>query len=138
MSKEYKIDLLEIDERRREEEDNAFIKVLYELYKSSGYIDLSEYEQDEKRYELFEYATKIVSEAFTGCDCNVKSSLGRGGLIGTISILGRHIEPKNHLLFKNAVLSADSLELETYLDGNVEVSLTFFDMLKKVRDRSKN
>ena len=138
MATEYQIDLREIDDRRKEEEINVFIEELLKLIQASGVINLEDYERDDVRHELFGYAAGLVTKSLAGYNCNVKTSLGQGGFVGTISITGKHIIPSNGKLFKAAVLASDSLEMEANLDGNIKVNLTFFEMLKKVRDGSKN
>lgn len=138
MEREYQVDLKRADEQRREEEIDAFVKTLLELAKESGLINFDEYEKDYVRHELFSHVAKIVRESLIERECSVKDSIGQGGFVGTISITGKQIEPRNDTLFKSAILASDSLEMEADLEGNVVVNLTFFDMLKKVSDWSKN
>ena len=137
MSKKYKIDLKTNDDVKRGAEDALFIKTLYEMIQSSERINLAEYEIDEERHAVFESAIELIDEIARGSDCRASCSIGQDGFVGTITIACKHFVP-DPVLFKRAVALADSFEIVTYSDGSVEINLTFFKMLTKVRDGSKN
>ena len=137
MNKKYKIDLGEIEERRREKEYDEFINNLYKLMISLDPVDLSDYEIDEDRYMLLNSTFKLVSESFIDSECDIECSVSNSGLMGTIKITCEHLIPTDYSLFKGAVLVSDSFEISSYLDGHVEINLTFFDMLKNAYDEVK-
>lgn len=138
MTKEYKVDLRDLDDKKKEVDDSLFFDMLFEMIKKSEPIDFSEYKTDESRHKLFNSVANIVSMSVDTKRCAVSTTIGQGGFVGTISIKCKHLIPKDHTLLKSAILASDSLEMEADLEGNVVINLTFFDMLKRVSDRSKN
>lgn len=138
MAVEYKVTLRSKDDIEKEAEDDLFFDALFNLIRMSKPIDFSEYKTDESRHELFDNVAGIVLQSLNGEECRVATKIGQGGFVGTVSIMCKHLEPIDHDLFKSAILASDSLEMEADLEGNLVINLTFFDMLKKVSDRSKN
>ena len=138
MERKYHIDLKDLSDKKREEADAAFIDALLEYLKRADPVDWGNYEKDSTRRELFELTIEMVLRAFEDVDCEISSKITQHGFVGTIAVRCRGFSPSDPELFKAAVLSADSLEMEGNLDGIIEINLTFFNMMKKVRDRSKN
>lgn len=138
MERKYHIDLKDLSDKKKEEEDNAFIGTLIEYLKKADLIDWSDYDKDPTRRELFELAHALVLRAFENVACQIRNKITQRGFVGTITIRCRDFSPSNPELFKAAVLSADSFEVEGKLDGMIEINLTFYNMMKRVRDGSKN
>lgn len=131
MTRKYKIDINELEESKKEREYDDFIRELYNLATSLEPIDFSKYETNDEKHTLLRNTLDLVTESLNNDDCDIKCTISNHGLIGTIKISCQSLKPENHSLFKGAVLAADSLEISSYLDGHVDISLTFFDMLKK-------
>lgn len=139
---EYRFNLEDVIEKKNEEELNndPVMQVLMYIVQNLNDLDLTDYDINIDQYNKFELAQHLLKQAVQKDekDYSMETNIDEAIKSATISLRFYSAEIKDIDAFKHAIRLADSLEIEGCLDMTVEMNLTFFNMMVRVRDGSKN